>query len=210
MRMLALRAALAVSVTGLVATAGLAGAAPAACNLVSDAKGDATGLFVTEPGPLPNDAQLDLVSGDIATKGKTVTAVIRVAELALTDASAPTGRAYYANFDAAGASFFLSASLDQAGAAEYSGGFIDQTRTTLGDVKGVVDVAKKEIRISAPLGLFAEQATIKDGTAIQNLNLLAQRYVGAPGVGGATPTADDALGGKTYTAGTPSCVVVGS
>lgn len=73
----------------------------------------------------------------------------------------------------------------------------------------MVDPAKKEVRITAPVSLFAEKAAIKDGVKILDLNLLAQRYVGQRGVGGVTPSADEALGGKTYTAGAKSCVVVG-
>lgn len=208
MRARLVRPAVLLGAVGLVASAGLAGAAPAACNLVSDAKGDAGGFVITDPAPLPSNPQLDLVSGDIATKGKTITAVIRTAELGATDSQAPTGRAYYANFDAAGATLFLAVRIDGTGAASYTGGFIENTRTSLGPATGVIDTAKKEIRISAPLSLFNAQAAIKDGTAIQNLNLLAQRFVGAAGAG-ATPSADDALGGKTYTAGSPSCVPVG-
>ena len=210
MRASLVRPVLTVALTGLVAGAGLAGAAPKpVCNLVTDAEGDGTGFVMTDRDYLPNDPNLDLVSGDVATKGRTITAVIRTAELALSDPMSPTGRAYYANFSVGGTELFLSAALDGSGAATYSAGYIDTTRQSLGAVTGKVDPDKKEVRISAPVGIFAEQAKIKDGTKILDLNLLAQRYVGDRAVGGATPSADDATGGKTYTAGAPSCVVVG-
>lgn len=195
---------------GLVAGAGLAGAAPKpVCNLVTDATGDGTGFVMTDMDYLPNDPNLDLVSGDVATKGRTVTAVIRTAELALSDPAAPTGRAHYANFTVGGTTLYLSAALNGSGAATYSAGYLDTTRQGLGAVTGTIDVAKKEVRISAPVSIFAAQAKIKDGTKIMDLNLLAQRYVGDRAVVGATPSADEATGGKTYTAGAPSCVAVG-
>lgn len=205
-----LRPALTAGLLGVLATAGLAGAAPApVCKLVNDVKGDGTGFVFTDTDYLPNDPNLDLISGDIATSGKLITAVIRTDELALSDPNSPTGRAYYANFMVGGAQLFLSAALDGAGAASFSGGFTETRRTSLGEATGVVDPAKKEVRITAPVSLFAEKAAIKDGVKILDLNLLAQRYVGQRGVGGLTPSADEALGGKTYTAGAKSCVVVG-
>jgi hypothetical protein len=184
-------------------------AAKPACNLVQDEKGDGTGFVQTDQDYLPNDPNLDLVSGDIASTAKVITAVIRTDAQSLSDTSAPTGRAYYANFTVGAVELFLSAALDEAGAATYSAGYIDTTRTGLGAVTGTVDVAKKEVRITAPISIFAEQASIKPGTKITDLNLLAQRYVGNRSVGGATPSADEALGGKTYVSGSRSCVVVG-
>lgn len=210
MRARLIRPALALGTLGLLASAGLAGAAPAAaCNLVTDLKGDGTGFLFTDEDYLPNNPQLDLVSGDIASDGKTVTAVVRLDQLALTDSSSPTGRTYYANFTVGEAQLFLAAALDGAGAATFSGGFIETRRSNLGEATGVVDVAKKEVRISAPVTLFTEKAKIAKGTKILDLNLLAQRYVGHRSAVGVTPSADAAEGGKTYTAGAKSCVVVG-
>lgn len=210
MRTRTLRPALAAGLLGVLATAGLAGAAPAkpSCNLVQDVKGDGTGFVFTDQDYLPNDANLDLVSGDIATDAKTITAVIRTDALALSDPNSPTGRAYYANFAVAGKQLYLAVRLDATGAGTFSGGYIENTRQGLGAATGVVDVEKKEVRISAPLSLFASQAVIKPGTKIADLNLLAQRYIGVAGPG-ATPSADEAVGGKVYTAGSTSCVVVG-
>lgn len=210
MRARLLRPTLAAGMLGLIATAGLAGAAPAAtCNLVVDEKSDATGFVFTDEDYVPNNPQLDLVSGDIASDGKTITAVVRLDQLALSDSSSPTGRTYYANFTVGEATLFLAAALDGAGAATYSGGFIEARRSSLGEATGVVDVAKKEVRISAPVKLFTEKAKIVKGTKILDLNLLAQRYVGHRSVAGVTPSADAAEGGKAYIAGAKSCLVVG-
>ena len=197
---------------GLAAATGVATAAPKAkpvCNLVQDEKGDGTGFVQTDQDYLPNDPNLDLVSGDIASTAKVITAVIRTDAQALSDTSAPTGRAYYANFTVGAVEMFLSAALDGTGAATYSAGYIDTTRKGLGAVTGTVDVAKKEVRITAPISIFAEQAAIKPGTKITDLNLLAQRYVGNRSVAGVTPSADEAIGGKAYVSGAPSCVVPG-
>jgi hypothetical protein len=207
-----IRPALTLALLPVLLAAGAATAAPKpkpVCNLVTDVAGDGTGFLLTDRNYLPNDPNLDLVSGDVATQGRTITAVIRTAELALSDSASPTGRAYYANFTVGGAQLFLSAALDGAGAATYSGGFIDTRRQSLGAATGVVDVAKKEVRISAPLALFTDHAKIKDGVKILDLNLLAQRYIGDRSAAGVTPSADEALAGKSYTAGAPSCVTVG-
>jgi len=212
MRARLLRPALTLGVLGLLATAGLAGAALApkpVCNLVTDEKGDGTGFLFTDADYLPNDPQLDLVSGDIATNGKMITAVIRTAELALTDSNAPTGRIFYANFTVGEATLWLAAELDRAGAGSFAAGFTETRRTALGAATGVVDVGKKEIRITAPMSIFAEKAKIKGGVKILDLNLLAQRFLGDRAVVGVTPSADAATGGKTYVAGAPSCVTVG-
>ena len=206
------RSLLALSLTAVVAAAGAAVAAPKAkpvCNLVLDAKGDGTGFLMTDADYLPNDPNLDLVSGDIASTAKQVTAVIRTDALDLSDSASPTGRAYYANFLVGEAELFLSAALDGAGAATFSAGYVDTTRKSLGAVTGVVDTKKKEIRITAPTSIYAEHATLKPGTKILDLALLAQRYVGHRSAAGVTPSADEATGGKSYVAGSPSCVTVG-
>ena len=209
---MSVRPALALALSLSVVAGGAAVAAPKpkpVCNLVIDAKGDGTGFLMTDADYLPNDPNLDLVSGDIASNAKLVTAVIRTDAQALSDTNAPTGRAYYANFVVGEAELFLSAALDGAGAATYSAGYVDTTRKSLGAVTGTIDVAKKEVRITAPTSIFAEHAALKPGTKITDLSLLAQRYVGNRSAAGVTPSADEATGGKTYVAGSPSCVAVG-
>lgn len=72
MRARLLRPALTAGLLGVLATAGLAGAAPAkpVCNLVQDVKGDGTGFLLTDQDYLPNNSNLDLISGDIATDAR--------------------------------------------------------------------------------------------------------------------------------------------
>lgn len=204
------RTALALAaVTVGAALTGAASANTGACNLLTDNKGDAGGFLVTDPQPLPSNPQLDIVSADIASDAKSITAVVRLDALTTTDSMAPTGRTYYVNFFVGEKQLFLAAALDSAGAAEFSAGHIATTRSTLGPATGVVDTANKQVRITAPISQFAAQAVIKPGVKITDLNALAQRYIGQRGVGGATPTADTAAGGSPYVAGSKSCVKVG-
>jgi hypothetical protein len=204
-----LRAAVVIALSTAAVGVGAATAAPkASCNLVTDPAGDATGFVVTGL-PLPNDATLDILSGDIASNAKVVTGVLRMAAMG-SDSTAPLGRTYYLNFTINGTKVFLSAVLDADGAATFKAGDFTGTnsgRKTIGEVSGVVDVAKKEIRITASTKTWPD--TIKPGTKLGGLNPLAQRYFGTSTTGGATPTADDATSEAVYTGGAPSCVVPG-
>jgi len=204
----------------LAASLVVAGAATAAtkpkpkpvCNLVTDANGDANGFFVTDTGlPVPpSDDYLDVVSADIASDAKTVTAAIRPKAVGA-DPMAPTGSAYYFNFSIGGTPVYLTAQTDGSGAWTYNyGDFAGEggTRNDLGTATGVVDAAKKEIRITASVKSWADP--IKAGaTKLTDLNVLAQRFIGVSGVGGATPSADEATSAKVYLAGAASCVKPG-
>jgi hypothetical protein len=193
---------------GLASPSFAAAKAAPACNLVTDPAGDATGFVVTGT-PLPNDPQLDILGGDIASDKKLLTGVIRLAAVG-DDQTSPLGRTYYVNFTINGTKVFLDAVIDNAGAVTYNAGDFTGTnagRKTLGPVSGVMDTAKKEIRITAPVNTWPDAA--KPGVAIAGLDLLGQRYFGTPTTGGATPTADEATSAATYKAGSPSCVVPG-
>lgn len=208
------RIALTAGLAAALALGTAASAAPKAkpvCNLFTDAAGDATGFVLTDRDYLPNDPQLDIVSGDIASDGKTITAVLRLSALDASDSNAPTGRTYYVNFGIGDVELNLSAALDADGTATYQAGFQDTaSRSGLGPVTGVLDTAKKEVRIHAPLSIFAEKLPLKAGTRLEYVEGLAQRYVGNRTAGrGVTPSADDTAQGAGYAIGTPSCVVVG-
>jgi hypothetical protein len=199
----------AAALAGPVLLAGAATAGPkAACNLVADPAGDATGFVVTGL-PLPNDDALDIVSGDVASNKKLLTGVIRLASMAA-DSSSPTGRTYYVNFTINGTKAFLDAIVASDGSVTFNAGDFTGTnngRKTLGAVEGVVDPAKKEIRITAPAGTWTESA--KPGAKIAGLDLLAQRFIGTTTTGGVTPTADEAKSDAVYVAGSASCVTPG-
>ena len=185
------------------------------CNLVTDPSGDANSWFFTNPGlPVPNDDYLDILSGDLASDAKNVTAVIRMKAVGA-DSMSPTGASVYFNFSVGNTPFYIAALLDSSGVATYEYGDFSgpsiQNRNTLGTATGHIDVARKEIHITAPAKGF--RVPIRPGTKLSGLDILAQHFIGTranPAYGwGPTPTADEATSAKVYKVGTPSCVTVG-
>lgn len=177
------RVGIAVVVAAAVLAGPLAQAAPAprpVCNLVTDPGGDVT---PSAPGVDNND--YDIRSADIATDAHRLTAVIRLASLAPEDPKSAMARDYELDFTANGSTFALQASLltggDSFEAAVYStsaaGG---RYGTDLGAMSGVVDTAHHEIRMTAPLSLFAPYATFKQ-TYIDHLYVESARAVGDNG-----------------------------
>ena len=211
---MSIRTAAVLALAASVVAGGAAVAAPKAkpaCNLFTDQAGDGTGFLLTDQNYLPNDPQLDILSGDVASDGKRITAVLRLSALDKTDSNAPTGRTYYVNFGIADVELNLSAAVDSDGATTFQAGYQDTaSRAGLGAVTGVLDTAKKEVRITAPLSIFAEKLPLKAGTKLEYVEGLAQRYVGNRTAGrGVTPSADATDPGSSYTIGAPSCVAVG-
>ncbi len=218
---------LTVAVLGL----GMSGASEAAkpkpkpvCNLIQDATGDGGASEV------PGNASDDIVSGDVASDGKTITGVVRLAELAQPDPQSPLGRAYMMEFGVKGAEslLFLSARVYPTGTKYifgYSG--VDpntgvNTSYTLGDATGVVDVAKKEVRISAPNASFAPAGSkLPKGAKLlaptaKTMRVFGQGVVPSQQVGparaplgGLTLQFDDGSG-LGYTVGALSCVKPGT
>ena len=206
------RYVIAVAVLALAASAaGTADAAvrkPPPCKTITDAAGD------SERGD-----ELDIVSGDLASNAKTVTAVFRLAELAKSNSDAPTGMGYYFDFTPTGAAtpIYLSFSVTPTTEA-FNFGWVDGSiHRSLGAATGVYDTAKKEIRISAPVGAWTTYGNPKAGTKLTALTMSTFWVVGAyvpnPATGsttggGSLQPGDDAAG-KTYVAGAASCVVPG-
>lgn len=219
----------------LVGGAGIASAAPAkpkpaaaapVCNLVADPKGDA------KYNGVPGAAGDDIVSADVASDATTITGVLRLAGLSASDPNAPFGRGYFVLFSAPSSAdqLFVSArTYPQGTKFVYGYQGVDpnsgiNTSYTLGDATGVVDTAKGEIRISAPVkGLVdGAKAKLASGVTLKALAATSYRIVGqgfvpsqspAPGaprvpLGGFLLPFDDAAGGK-YVMGAPSCVAVG-
>ena len=210
-----LRPVLAVGVcAALAAATGVAAAAPKAkpvCNLVKDAAGDAT----VDPAGAVADDSLDILSVDLASNRSSITGVIRVKKLVK-----DPGRNWTVSFTADGTVFSLAGHTTAAGdvfdtayAGETNGSVYGPGTT------GVFDTAKNEVRITAPLSLMSEQAYIKAGkTKITDISGSTGPELLVPDVSGTFgPTifslspysADEAEGGATYLAGTPSCVAVG-
>ncbi len=209
-----LSVSLATVLVGAVALAGGAAAAPAkpACNLVTDLKGDASFLDTA-----PNDASLDIVSADVATDAKKLTAVLRVDRFASLSPTSPLGRGYYVMFNAPKAEFPIYLNLQiTPDVTRFTWG----TRETLpsgsgrfvrkGTATGVVDAAKNELRVTVPLADFSAVTKITKGTKLSGLTAQTTSVLGTSATGGLVATVDDAAGNKPYVVGSASCVKPGA
>lgn len=179
---------------------------PPVCNLVLDAKADATAFAVLASGG-PNESGLDIISADIATDAKTLTTVIRVDSDPAALSTSPNGGAWYFVFETPAGKFYTFARSTKSYSGYGVGGYDATTgqRATIGAGVGIIDSTKKEIRVSVPLSLVPG---LKAGTKITGIAPYTQREFTVLG-GGATPTADSAEGTKSYTAGAKSCVTPG-
>ncbi len=201
---LALCAALA-GVTGLTS----ASAAPKpVCNLVTDAKGDAKG-----PTAVANDSVLDIISADVGSTAKKLTAVIRVDKLAETTASYPLGITWRVNLTIGDTTYGIAAISDRSGVIGQTS-YTDPA-TGQGNIDGsataVLDLKANEVRITSPAVGFAGRVNVKAGTEITGINALTGAIFQAPNgvVNLRYATVDTATGGSDYKAGTPTCVPVG-
>ena len=211
--MSALRPVLALGVcAALAAATGVAGATTKAatpkpvCNLITDAKGD--GSVVT------GSDDLDILSGDIATNAKTITAVLRLAgDPSSVNPQAPGGKEYYVSFVAPGSDQpqFLSASFDPTGGATYETGYtedINGVGNQTSDPDPVIGAVKGDVlTITAPLSAFSSRVNVKPGKKLTSLSADVFALIGVSGAG-LLANADTATG-TSYVAGTPSCVKPG-
>jgi hypothetical protein len=209
------------------ATSALAVTKPAAkpvCNIIKDASGDAE-----YNGAVPGDGNDDIVSADVASDGKKITAVLRLAALAQPDPMAPLGQGFFVEFGAKGSdsNLFLSARTYPTG-TKYVFGYSApdpntgiNTSYTIGDATGSIDTAKKQVRITAVNSAFAPAGSkLTKGTKLLVPTATTYRIAGqglVPSqsvagtrvpIGGLLLPFDDASG-KTYTVGTLSCVKPG-
>lgn len=206
----------------LVASVSAVGAAGAAtkpkpkplkpvCNLIVDDKDDANFL-----GEAPNDPNVDIVSGDVASNAKMITAVLRLASFSETDPQAPLGRGYYLLFNAPGLDFPIYFNFQiTPDLKRYTWG----TRETLatgsgsyvrkGVATGAIDTAKGEIRISVPVAEVGTVGVVKPGAKFTNLTANSTVVIGTSATGGLVSTVDEATGAKPYVSGYPSCVKPG-
>jgi hypothetical protein len=210
-----LRPVLAIAICASFVAGGAALAAPKAkpvCNLIADDKGDGAGFVDNSSGGL------DVVTADIASDAKTVTAVLRLAAAppAAGDPNAPEGATYYVSWNAPGATnpVYLSAATDATGAMSYAMGDIEPSPTggalyqnATGAVTGHVDGSV--ITINVDRGVFGSLASMKPGTKMTSLQAEVFYPVEVPMVGGLLEQADAASGTKPYIAGAASCVVPG-
>lgn len=212
-----LRAALAASCTLALAASGASAFAAAphkACNLVKDNTGDTFALRSQDTAAKygPQEDSLDIKTVDIATNAKYVTGVMRVVKLAATPPTSPYGVSYEIEWLVPGSDnpLYLAAERSLDGGDVFVAGFRDATSnlgTALATVKGTFDVAKSEIRITAPVGVFSGQGKgMKPGVKITfgDLDQTASRNGVAVSV-----FADVVRSGVVYTTGAPSCVTPG-
>lgn len=221
-----------VPVLALVAvSAPFAQAAPKAkpvCNTITDAKGDTFAVRVQDGVGAygPQEDGLDIVSADLASDGKVVTAVVRLAALSRAIATSPTGFTVGVDFSIGASDSvvrlqapLISGAADRFEVAATSTDALANTPYTfVGMATGVVDEKKGEVRIHAPAALLAPYGALKPGTKL--IPAEAQSATVSRGVPPVTstpgqpmttrgPFADIAAGGKSITVGTQSCVVPG-
>jgi hypothetical protein len=209
---LALAASLAASGAASAATKAKPKRKPAppkpVCNLITDPAGDAS----LQP-PVPSDDSLDVLSGDLASNAKNVTAVLRLKDLGATSPTQITGRNYYLLFSLPKADNPVYFSYEDAGpvlGASFSWGDLEPgaggvgTYTKKGDATGTVDTAKNEIRITVPVADVRDLASIAPGVKVTNLHVSTTAVVGV-----LVFDVDSAAAAKSYVAGYPSCVKPG-
>ena len=180
------------------------------CNQVTDDAGDPY-IIRQAPGQTQAEDALDILSADVATNATTMTVVLRLKKLAASPTTSPTGGTYQMTFNVGSEEALYYVSVSTGPAPLYSEfgtrenlPAVTSTSTVLGNPTPVMDLAKNEIRASFPLSLFGSVKLVKGKTKISPVETTAGRGAHGRGV-----FADDAVGGKNYVAGTPSCVVVG-
>ena len=191
----------------VVAGGGAAVAAPKAkpvCNLVTDETGDAS--IVT------GQKSLDVVSADLASDAKNLTAVIRLdGAPGGANPQALGGTRYYFEFTAPGSDNpqYLYASIPFAGEPIYRTGEVTTTETNRSFSSDPVDESVKGsikgnvLTMTAPLKAFS-RVKLAPGAK------LAAPTVETFAVAGVLLVSVDDATGKAYTAGTPSCVKPGT
>lgn len=162
------------------------------CNIVKDAgKNDATGYGMVTT---PNEPTLDIITADVATNAKTLTAVFRVAAADSAPNTAAMGRGFILTFKSGTTSVEIEA-------------LVNSVANVWQDGKGtgVVDTAKKEIRVHVPLS--ALPVALKPNTKITNLRASSWRWGANQDV--VLGMADDVTTNASYVVAWPSCVKVG-
>lgn len=171
------------------------------CNLVTDAKGDATDTGGTG-AKAPNDPNLDILRADISSNATTLTALIGLSTLDDSENSSQTGRSYVVTFSVHGKTVTVRGITSPAG-----------DKWADGNGTGKVDKAAKQVRIHVPLAKLAEMAQLpqplKPGVKVTAISASTWRWVGTTEA--TLGIVDRATGaGPGYTLGAPSCVKVGA
>ncbi|MDT7572815.1 MAG: hypothetical protein QOE05_2989, partial [Actinomycetota bacterium] len=181
---------------------------------------------------LYDSSDLDIVSADIATDAKNLTAVVRLSTLHETDPESPTGRMWELFFVVGEQRYVISSRVvfDKHDGYVYrettrheEGGNGASSAAGIGEAKVVLDYARAEVRATAPLSYFTPYTPIYKGAPITHLEAWSYHFDGVGGdryelpndlvvdygSGGAGDSVDSARSTKYYLAGGKSCVVVG-
>jgi hypothetical protein len=203
-----------------------AAAAKPPCRLIPDDAGDASWGDDAPGGGIPGSAADDVLSADLASDGRTLTAVLRLAALPPQDPEAPLGRRYLVHMAPAGAKslIYLGATRGPLGTTfDYGYLTVDAGGTStmpLGRGTGRFDDARREVHVSAPTSGFRSRGTIRRGTHLVSPTAVVQRQLvtgalpNVPLAGATVPLGTlglvfDRAQGRTYVVGTPTCVRVG-
>jgi hypothetical protein len=198
------------------------------CNTIKDPAGDTFALRSQDQQAVygPQEDGLDITSADLASDGKVVTAVIRIAALSRSIALSPTGLTTGVEFAIGGSdslirmqAVLVSGQADRFEVTTIAADAVANTPPTyVGEGTGVVDLAKKEVRITASAALLAPYGPVKIGTKLfpgEAQSATTSRGVPAitttPGQPATTrgPYADVAIGGTPVVVGARSCVTPG-
>jgi len=179
------------------------------CNLMTDVPGDAVLV-----GPEGNDDALDILSGDVASDAKTLTAVVRLKAYSSPDPHAPLGQKVYISFNAPGDTnlIYLAASIDPGLGVSYSWGEQTVSAAGTGSYSKVGNatgsIIGNEVHIHVPVADVLAKANVKPGSKLSGVLAETRLLIGAAG-GGLVEQVDAAEGTKSYAAGAKSCVTPG-
>lgn len=185
---------------------------PATCQVVQDAAGDAAGLR-HDPTGSSNLAELDVLSADVASGPRAITAVVRVAGLGTATGAAPRLDQWTVFFKFRGNGFAATAGRAVDGTEYYlAGDFPEQSAapgfTAAAPVTGSSNPASNEVRISFPRDLIGHT---RAGQKITGIVVVTYTGVGTlateqSGAYAATQVDDTTQPGPSVTIGAASCV----
>ena len=185
----------------------------ATCPLITDRKGDARNQVGT-------DDSLDILSADLVSDAKTVTATIRLKALSAVSPGAPQARNYYLLFNTTkpSAQMFLNATVFSGGVVRYAWGTVgpfdpagliilydNGNYGVTQPATGAFDLTKNEIRISANVADMAAKGNVKPGAEWKRISATSWYQITT-----FIFEADVAAAPRPYVAGTPGCIKPGA
>lgn len=220
-------AALAVALA-FVATGSANAAVKKSCKIVTDNPGDTFAFRSQDGTPAaavgPKEDGFDILSADIASDSKNVTAVIRVKRFSSAIQTSPLGAGFSFDFllptsdlVASMRAVFVSGQKPYFEVTSKNPDVPNSPSTFLALAKGFADTKKNEVHITAPLSAFSSLGAIKKNTLIQPAPDAATSGRAVPTTPGIKDRpvatryvfADVATVSKPYRAGNLSCVTPG-